>query len=360
MSTTSVRTTKRRSTNDRKRKATGTIGVAVVGCGYWGPNLVRNFSNCPTTHVAMVCDEDPSRLEKVAPMCPKAGMVNNFHKVLEDGAVEAVAIATPVQTHAELALAALEAGKHVLVEKPMADNVHDAEEMVRRAEKRGLTLMVDHTFIFSGPVRKMKEIYDSGELGQLYYVDSVRINLGLFQHDVNVVWDLAPHDLSIMDHLLGRVPRSLSAFGTCHADNHNEIEDVAHLNLDFGDGLVASFHVNWLSPVKVRHFILGGSKKSLVYNDLEPAERIKVYDRGITINHDPEARRGVLIGYRTGDIWSPHIDTQEPLQSMVRHFAECIQGGKRPVTDGQAGLRVVRILEAAQRSIKAQGGRLTL
>ena len=291
--------------------------MAVVGCGYWGPNLVRNFSHCATTQVAMVCDEDASRLEKVARNCPNAKLVDSFRAVLDERAIDAVAIATPVGNHAEMALAALEAGKHVLIEKPMADNVRDAEEMVRRAEKHGLTLMVDHTFIYSGPVRKMKEIHDSGELGQLYYVDSVRINLGLFQHDVNVVWDLAPHDLSIMDYLIGRVPKSLSAFGTCHADSENEIEDVAHLNLDFGDGLVASFHVNWLSPVKVRHFILGGSRKSLVYNDLEPSERIKVYDRGITINHDPEARRGVLIGYRTGDIWSPHIDAQELLRMLV-------------------------------------------
>jgi len=280
--------------------------------------------------------------------------------VLDDPGVQAVAIATPVGTHAELALAALEAGKHVLVEKPMASNVADAEEMVRRAEKYGLTLMVDHTFIYSAPVRKVKEILDSGDLGQLYYVDSVRINLGLFQHDVNVVWDLAPHDLSIMDYLVGRLPRSLSAFGTCHANKHREIEDVAYLNLDFGEGLLASFHVNWLSPVKIRHFILGGSRKSLVYNDLDPVEKIKVYDRGITVSQDPEARRGVMIGYRTGDVWSPHVDGAEPLQTMVRHFAECIREGKTPLTNGEAGLRVVRILEAAQRSIKAQGGRITL
>ena len=192
------------------------------------------------------------------------------------------------------------------------------------------------------------------------YIDSIRINLGLFQHDANVVWDLAPHDLSILDFLLGRLPRSLSAFGTCHADHTNEIEDVTHLNLDFGDGLLATFHVNWLSPVKVRHFIVGGSKKSIVYNDLDLAEKVKVYDKGIEINHDAEARRGVLIGYRTGDVWSPHLDSGEPLQTMVRHFADCILNKKQPLSDGQAGLRVVRMLEAAQRSIKAQGGRITL
>lgn len=336
------------------------IGVAVVGCGYWGPNLIRNFSACPSTEVVMVCDHDRQRLDRVAPLCPKAKLADDFSVVLDNPTVVAVAIATPVGTHAKLAMAALEAGKHVLVEKPMAASVHEAEQMVRRADELGLTLMVDHVFVYSPPVRKMKAILDSGELGDLYYVDSVRINLGLFQHDVNVVWDLAPHDLSIMDYLIGRLPKSLSAFGTCHANKQDEIEDVAYLNLDFGDGLLASFHVNWLSPVKIRHFIVGGSRKGLVYNDLEPAEKIKVYDRGITVNNDPEARRGVLIGYRTGDIWSPHIDGLEPLQAMVRHFADCVRDNARPESDGQAGLRVVRILDAAQRSIKAQGGRITL
>ena len=360
MSSTQVGAVGTRKTRRRKRGAVETVNVAVVGCGYWGPNLIRNFSSCPMTEVTVVCDQDASRLDKTAPMCPQAKLVQQFGEVADDPDVDAVAIASPVGSHAEMALAALEAGKHVLVEKPMADNTRDAEEMVRRAEKLGLTLMVDHTFIYSGPVRKVKEILDSGELGDLYYVDSVRINLGLFQHDVNVVWDLAPHDLSIMDFLVGRAPRSVSATGSCHADKANEIEDVAYLHLDFDNGLIASFHVNWLSPVKIRHFLLGGSRKSLVYNDLNPSERIKVYDRGITVSEDPEARRGVLIGYRTGDVRSPHVDGMEPLQTMVRHFADCVLNGKRPLTDGEAGLRVVRVLEAAQRSIKAQGGRITL
>lgn len=350
----------RPGTKNRRKECAQVINVAVVGYGYWGPNLVRNFSACPATHVVAICDESPSRLERAAAACPQAKLLESFSEVLNDREIHAVAIATPVGTHAELALAALEAGKHVLVEKPMAATVPEAEEMVRRAEKHGRVLMVDHTFVYSPPVRKMKELLDRGELGDLYYIDSVRINLGLFQHDVNVVWDLAPHDLSILDYLVGRMPRSLSAFGTCHVDTAREIEDVAYLNLDMGGGLLASFHVNWLSPVKIRHFILGGTKKSLVYNDLDPSERVKVYDRGITVSQDPDARRGVLISYRTGDVWIPHLDSAEPLQTMVRHFAECIQERKRPLTDGQAGLRVVRILEAAQRSIKAQGGRITL
>jgi len=336
------------------------ISVAVIGCGYWGPNLIRNFSACSETRVVAVCDKDPARLNKVLAQYPTVVGVAQVDQLLQRDDIDAIAIATPVKTHAPFAMAALQAGKHVLVEKPLAASVREAEQMVRLASTTKRTLMVDHTFVYSPPVRKMHELIVSGDLGDLRYIDSVRINLGMFQHDVNVVWDLAPHDLSIVDYLLGRLPRSLSAFGACHADNENEIEDVAYLNLDFGDGLLASFHVNWLSPVKVRHFIIGGTKKSIVYNDLDPAEKVKVYDCGITVSEDLEKRRGVLIGYRTGNIWSPHIEQCEPLQTVVQHFAECIRDKKRPITDGDAGLRVVRILEAAQRSIKAQGGRITL
>jgi predicted dehydrogenase len=336
------------------------VSVAVVGCGYWGPNLIRNFAACPDTRLTAVCDKDPDRLRKALAAYPAVEPVADFHELLGRDDIDAVAIATPVSTHFPLGLAALQAGKHVLVEKPIAANVRQAEQLVRLAADQRRILMVDHTFVYSGPVRLIKKLIDTGEIGEVYFVDSVRINLGLFQHDVNVIWDLAPHDLSILDFLLGRLPKSLAAIGTSHADNQNEIEDVAYLNLDFGAGLLASFHVNWLSPVKVRHFIIGGSKKSIVYNDLEPAEKVKVYDRGITVSEDLEARRGVLVGYRSGDVWSPHIEQSEPLQNMVRHFAECIREGKRPMSDGESGLRVVRILDAAQRSIKAQGGRITL
>jgi predicted dehydrogenase len=334
------------------------VGVAVVGCGYWGPNLIRNFSTCPTSEVVMVCDQDQTRLERVAASCPRAELVQHFGRVLADPAVEAVAVATPVGTHAALTAEALRAGKHVLVEKPLATSQREAEELVRLAEERGLTLMVDHTFIYSPAIRRIKEILDVGELGEIYYIDSVRINLGLVQKEVNVVWDLAPHDLSIVDYLLGQLPRSVAAMGSCHTGA--EQEDVAYLNLDFGNSLLASFHVNWLSPVKVRHLIIGGSKKGLVYNDLNPWEPIKVYDRSITVAEDAESRRGTLINYRTGDVWSPHVEQAEPLQNVARHFAECVRTGEQPLTDGQAGLRVVRILDAAQHSIKAQGGRITL
>ncbi len=341
-----------------RREAGRRLGVAVVGCGYWGPNLVRNFNACPATEVVALCDQNPDTLARVAAGCPSARPEADFRAVLADAAVEAVAVATPVATHAPLAAAALRAGKHVLVEKPLALSAREAEELVRLAERGGRTLMVDHTFVYSPAVRKIKELVDGGELGEVYYVDSVRINLGIFQNDVNVIWDLAPHDVSIVEYLLGRPPRTVAATGKAHTKSG--LEDVAYLSLDFGGNVLASFHVNWLSPVKLRHLIVAGSKKSLVYNDLNHWEPVKVYDRGITVDEGPEARRGVLINYRTGDIWSPHLDPGEPLQNVVRHFAECVRAGRRPLTDGEAGLRVVRILEAARDSIKAHGGRITL
>jgi predicted dehydrogenase len=336
-----------------------TIGVAVVGCGYWGPNLVRNFSVCPSTRVVAACDTEVSRLQRVAPICPSAILTDDYDAILRNPDIEAVAIATPVRTHVSLAMAALQAGKHVLVEKPLADNVRDAELLVRRAREARRILMVDHTYLYSPAVGKIKELVDKDEFGELFYIDSVRINLGQFQSDINVLWDLAPHDLSIIDYLLGRMPRSVAAMGVSHTAS--DLEDVAYLNLDFGGSLIATFHVNWLSPVKLRHTIIGGSKRSLVYNDLDPVQPIQIYDSGIQLDQSSEERYGRLVSYRVGDIWSPYVSrSEEPLQNVVRHFADCILEGKEPLTDGEAGLRVVRILEAAQRSIKAQGGRITL
>jgi len=334
------------------------IRVGVIGCGYWGPNLIRNFSTCPTTSLQMICDMDPERLARVAAQYPTAETVTDSEAVWTSDQIDGVAIATPVRTHFELARAALEAGKHVLIEKPMTQTVAEAEELVRLAETKGRVLMVDHTYLYMGAVRKIKDLVDGGELGKLYYVDSVRINLGLFQHDVNVVWDLAPHDLSLVDHVTGREARSLAATGASHTDRG--IEDVAYLSVDLGENLIANFHFNWLSPVKIRRIIFGGSKKSIVFDDLSPDEKVRVYDRGIEVSRDAEAVRQTMIGYRTGDIWVPKLDTAEPLQTMVRHFADCIEAGKRPLSDGEAGLRTVRILEAAQRSIQAQGGRIVL
>jgi predicted dehydrogenase len=334
------------------------IGLAVIGAGYWGPNLVRTAIATPALQLEWLCDLDEERAKAVLGRYTTVKATASYEQVLADPTVSAVAIATPAATHFDLVRGALEAGKHVLVEKPLTSSVSEAVKLAGLAERSGLALMCDHTYCYTPAVRRIRELIRGGEIGELQFVDSVRINLGLVQPDVDVLWDLAPHDLSIVDFLLGGLPRSVAAMGSCHTRAGQE--DVAYLNLDFGHGLLASFHVNWLSPVKVRHLIIGGSNKGLVYNDLNLWEPIKVYDRGITVAEDPEARRGMLISYRTGDIWSPHVDQAEPLQNVIGHFADCIRTGQRPLTDGQAGLRVVRILEAAQLSIKAQGGRITL
>lgn len=333
------------------------LRVGVIGCGYWGPNLIRNFHFCPQTEVVGVCDREQRRLDPVGRNYPSIKLTQTVDDLLELG-LDAVAIATPVSTHFPLASRCLQAGLHVLVEKPLAANVDEAERLVEMASAAGRVLMIDHTYLFGNPVRKIKAIIDSGELGDLYYVDSVRINLGLFQHDVNVIWDLAPHDLSIIDYVIGASARSVSAWGCAHGNA--DVENIAYLNLDFGDRMLANAHVNWLSPLKVRQMIFGGSKKSLVFNDLNNTEPIKIYDRGVEFTPTDEARRNLQVGYRTGDIWSPHIEPGEALQSMVSHFATCIQKGETPLTDGAQGLRIVRYLESATRSIRAQGGRIVL
>lgn len=334
------------------------IGIAIVGYGYWGPNLTRNFAEAEGAAMMMCCDSDPQRLALAQKRFPALTCVTDFDEALRNQGVNAVAIATPVHTHYELAKRAIKAGKHVLVEKPLTARVDHAEELVALAEKHGVVLMVDHVFIYSPPVLKMKELVAQGRLGKLFFIDSVRINLGLFQHDVNVVWDLAPHDLSIVDFLVERLPVSLTACGSTHA-NH-DIEDIAYLNLDYGDGLIANFHVNWLSPVKVRQMIIGGSERGLIYDDLHVDEKVKVYDRGIDVDEDPNRRHKALISYRSGDIWSPNLSTREPLARMAEHFVTCVKTGQRPVSDGKSGLRIVKILDAAQRSIKSQNGRVNI
>ena len=335
------------------------IGVGIIGAGYWGPNLIRNFSSCPLTRVEAVCDANPARLAAMGRQFSHVKLVDSVDKLLETN-VQAVAIATPVSTHHALAARCLEAGLHVLVEKPLTSTVQQAQSLVDLAAKHGRVLMVDHTYLFNNAVRKIKELVDRGELGEMYYVDSIRINLGLFQKDINVIWDLAPHDLSIVDYVLGEQARSISAWG-CHHANEG-IEDIAYVNVDYGDQLLANFHVNWLSPVKVRQMIFAGSKKSLIFNELNATEPVKVYDRGIQLGgaESAEERNKLLVGYRSGDVWSPHIDAGEALQGVARHFAECIREGKTPISDGEFGLRVVRLLDAANRSIRAQGGRLVL
>ncbi|MCI0682558.1 MAG: Gfo/Idh/MocA family oxidoreductase [Gemmataceae bacterium] len=333
------------------------LRVGIIGCGYWGPNLIRNFSSCPRTEVAAVCDASPERLEKVKRTFGSLHTVASVDQLLETPGLQAVAIATPVGTHFPIAKRCLEAGLHVLVEKPLAASTREAQALADIAAKQGRVLMVDHTYLFSNSVRKIKDLIESDALGELFYIDSIRINLGLFQHDVNVIWDLAPHDLAIADYILGHAARSISAWGCAHADPN--IEDIAYVNVDYGDRLMASFHVNWLSPVKIRQMIFAGARKSLIFNELNSSEPVKLYDRGIDVASAEEEHR-VRIGYRSGDIWSPNIDPGEPLQAAVSHFAECIANDVPCISDGAVGVRVVQLLEAATRSIRAQGGRIAL
>ena len=340
-------------------KGAKVLNIGVIGYGYWGPNLVRNFNQNNNTRMAVIADADASRLTAAKKTYPGVRTTTDPYELIRSPEVSAVAIAVPVRFHYDLAKAALEEGKHVWIEKPMAQSAVQCEDLIKLAEKAERVLLVDHTFLYTGAVRKMKSVIDAGELGDIWYFDSVRINLGLFQHDVNVVWDLAPHDLSIMHYLLDRTPTSLTAVGAVHTDKG--IEDMAYLNLDFGNNLIANIHVNWLAPVKIRHTIVGGSKRMLVYNDLEPVEKIRIYDTGISVAHDDlEDRRRTLIQYRTGDMLAPLVPNTEALATEVAHFAECIMEKKRPVTDGIAGWQVVRMLEACERSLKSGGGRVTL
>jgi predicted dehydrogenase len=333
------------------------IAVGVIGCGYWGPNLIRNFSSCPLTEAVGVYDASPGRLEAVGRSYRHVKLTSSLEEFLELP-TQAVAIATPVSTHFALARQCLEAGRHVLVEKPLAATAREARELVELAARHQRLLMVDHTYLFNNAVRRIKELIEHDELGDLCYVDSVRINLGLFQRDINVVWDLAPHDLSIFDHVLGLEARSISAWGCGHVNS--DIENVAYVNVDYNERMMATLHVNWLSPVKVRQIIFAGSRKSLIFNELNSTEPIKVYDRGIELSENPEDRYKALVGYRSGDVWSPYIEPGEALQAVACHFAECIRDDKQPISDGRLGLRVVQMLEGATRSIRAQGGRVLL
>jgi predicted dehydrogenase len=329
------------------------IRVGVIGYGYWGPNLVRNFAEAEGVKVAVVCDRLQQQLKKVGSRYPQVATTTDDKDVLENVDIDAVAIATPVSTHFDLAKRALQAGKHVLVEKPLCANSAQAMQLVEEAERRNRVLMVDHTFIFTGAVNKIRDIVVGGELGDLFYYDSVRINLGLFQHDVNVIWDLAVHDLAIMDYVLPSKPVAVSATGMSHIPG--QPEDVAYLTLFFNDQLISHVHVNWLAPVKLRRTLIGGSQKMIVYDDLEPSEKIKLYDKGITVNSGREGVYQMLISYRTGDMWSPQIDATEALRKEVKHFLHCIEKGARPITDGIVGLRSVQILEASTKSMAKRG-----
>ena len=299
----------------------------------------------------MVCDKNPAALARVRKAYPEIQTVSNPHEVLRSPAIDAVAVITPVWTHYELAKMALENGKHVFIEKPFTSNSAQAEELIELAARKKLTIMVDHTFLFTGAVRKIRELTESGALGDLYYYDSLRVNLGLFQHDVSVVWDLAPHDLSIMDHVIKAEPEAIVATGEKHL---NGVEDVAFMTIYFPRNVIAHINVNWLSPVKIRTTLIGGQKKMVVWNDLVADEKVRVYDKGVQITSG-EGIRNLLVSYRTGDMWAPQLEQAEALHVELEYFADCIMNNKTPFNDGHAGLRVVRMLEAAEESIRKKG-----
>jgi len=334
------------------------INVGVIGVGYWGPNIIRNFDGCSQTHMVIASDLKPERLSFIQKKHPALKTTADYREIINDPDIDAVAICTPVFSHYELAKAALQAGKHVFLEKPMTSTSQQAEELVNLAAQKKLTLMLDHTFIYTGAVQLIKKLVDAGEIGDLYYFDSVRINLGLFQHDVNVIWDLAPHDISIMDHLLQLKPESVVATGADHVGAGHE--DVAYLTVYFPNNVIAHIHANWLSPVKIRQTLIAGTKKMIVWDDNLPNDKIKIYDSGITVNRTKAEIYDTLIQYRTGDMWAPKVPLTEALSLEVNHFAECIQSGATPLTDGVAGLNVVRILEASEKSIKARGKEIRL
>lgn len=327
------------------------IRVGVIGYGYWGPNIVRNLNGLECARAEMICDKSAAALNRARRAHPGIQTVSDPDEILHSPDIDAVAVITPVWAHYELAKRALENGKHIFVEKPFTSNSAQAEELIELAAKKNLKIMVDHTFLFTGAVRKIKELTESGALGELYYYDSLRVNLGLFQHDVSVIWDLAPHDLSIMDHIIKSHPEAVVATGEKHL---NGVEDVAYLTVYFPKNVIAHINVNWLSPVKMRTTLIGGQKKMLVWNDLVADEKIRVYDKGVQITSG-EGIRNVLVSYRTGDMWAPKVEQLEALHAELDYFADCIMNDKTPINDGHAGLRVVRMLEAAERSIQRKG-----
>jgi predicted dehydrogenase len=331
------------------------INLGVIGYGYWGPNVARNFNGCPGANLVTISDLDGKRLKLAKTTFPFVKVTADAEEVLNSDDIQAVAVVTPVFTHYELARAALERGKHVFVEKPFTSNAGQAEELIDLAQKKNLKIMVDHTFLFTGAVRKIREIIRSGELGTLFFYDSTRINLGLFQHDINVVWDLAPHDFSIMNYLLDMCPVAISAQGTDHFGAG--IEDVAYIAAHFNNGFIGHFHCNWLSPVKIRKTLISGDRKMLVWDDLESDEKIKIYDRGVEFK-TAEGIHKLLVSYRSGDMYAPKIPGTEALRLEAEYFLECIEKNTDPHNDGEAGLRVVKMLEATDKSLRNGGERV--
>ena len=325
------------------------INVGIIGYGYWGPNIARNFNACNGAKLVSICDMNQKRLNLAKTTYPFVKGYSDPEELIRDEDIDVVAIVTPVFAHYDLAKKALENGKHVFVEKPFTSNVAQGEELIELAEKKNLKIMVDHTFLFTGTVRKMREIIDSGELGLLFFYDSVRVNLGLFQHDINVVWDLAPHDFSIMNYLIDEKPKAITALGSEHFGRG--LEDIAYIAVHFGNSFIAHFHCNWLSPVKVRRTLVSGDKKMLIWDDLSSDEKVKIYDKGVDIDNTNGIHE-LLVSYRTGDVHIPRVDNIEALKLEAEYFMECIENNIKPFNDGEAGLLVVRMLEAADKSMK--------
>ncbi len=332
------------------------INIGIIGYGYWGPNIVRNFNSLEETKVVALCDANQVAMNRARKSYPHIAATNNCNDILTSKEIDAVAVITPVSTHFELAKKALENGKHVFVEKPFTATVAQAEELIDLADKKNLTVMVDHTFIFTGAVRKIKQLINEKVLGDLYYYDSVRVNLGLFQRDVNVIWDLAPHDFAVMDYLIDEGPVAVAACGKAHV---NGMEDTAYVTVHFSNNMIAHFNVNWLSPVKVRTTLIGGEKKMLVWNDLEPDEKIKIYDKGVEVKNK-EAEYKMLVNYRSGDMHAPRVEQIEALKIEAEYFVHCIKEREVPINDGRAGLRVVKMLDACNMSLGKNGQAVTL
>jgi len=332
------------------------FSIGIIGYGYWGPNIVRNFSSLEGARVHSICDNSEESLKRAKKTYPQISTTRECNDILSSPEIDAVAVITPVSSHFELAKRALENGKHVFVEKPFTATVAQAEALIELAERKKLTIMVDHTFIFTGAVKKIKQLVDDKILGDLYYYDSIRVNLGLFQPDVNVIWDLAPHDFSVMDFILDERPAAVSACGKAHV---NGFEDTAYVTVHFNNNMIAHFNVNWLSPVKVRTTLIGGEKKMLLWNDLEADEKIKVYDKGVDVRN-LETLYNLRVNYRSGDMYAPRVEQIEALKIETDYFVRCATTGERPINDGHAGLRVVKVLEACNESIKKNGREIAI
>ena len=335
------------------------VGIGVIGYGYWGPNLARCISEAEGAHLAAIADLSPVARKRAMARYPAARIEEQWQALIADPQIDACVVATPTHWHFEIALAALRAGKHVLIEKPIASSVREAGILIEEAEKRGLTLMVDHTFVYTGAVQKIRELVSNGTVGDSYYYDSTRINLGLFQSDVNVIWDLAVHDLAIMDYVLDARPLAVSATGAGHIKGSPE--NMAHITLYLEGGATAYLNVNWLAPVKIRRTLIGGSRQMIVYDDVEPSEKVKIYDRGVSVAETPDSPgatdeiRRLLLNYRMGDVWAPQLSVKEALLTEMEHFVTCIETRGQPLTSGSSGLRVVTLLEGASQSLKRRG-----